>query len=139
MKTFKILNWKKNKNECVFHALTNCGKNLVINDYSDNINIELSDDYEDLKIKVVEFSEDYQYNTPKEKRIKGKKSENEIDKCILVGNEENINKLLFSIGWSNADNIHVYKNPLTENLIDELNAIKWQIEEYLEDIKKLKQ
>ena len=138
MKTFKILNWKKNRNECVFHVLTECGKKLIVNDYSDNINIELSD-VDDLKLKVVEFSEDYQFNIPEEERVKEKKSENEVEKCILVGSIENINKILFSIGWSNTDNFHVYKNPLSESLIDELTFIKHQIEAEIEDYKKLKE
>jgi hypothetical protein len=138
MKTFKILNWKKNRNECVFYVLTECGKNLVIQEYRDNFTIKINNS-DDLKIKVLEFSDDYQYNIPEEQKIKGKKSENEIDKYVLIGNKENINKLLFSIGWSDNNNFHVYKNPLTESLIDELTFIKYQIESEIEDYKKLKE
>lgn len=137
MKTYNISNWKKNRNECVFHVITNCGKKLMINDYSDNIAIKI-EDTEDLKIKVLEFSNDYQYNLPENERIKGKKSDNEIDKCEIIGNEVNVNNLLFSIGWSSKDNFHIYKNPLTESLIDELNQIKWSVEESIEEYKKLK-
>ncbi|WP_439132393.1 hypothetical protein [Polaribacter sp.] len=138
MTTFKILNWKKNRNQCIFQVLTKCGKQLSINDYESNINVEIQDT-EELILKVIQFSDDYQFNIPEEKRIKGKKSENEVEKCLIIGNEENVNNLLFSIGWSNISNFHVYKNPLTESLIDELNQIKWQIESEIEDYKKLKE
>lgn len=138
MATFKILNWKKNRNQCIFQVLTKCGKQLSINDYESNINVEIQDT-EELILKVIQFSEDYQFNIPEEKRIKGKKSKDEVEKCLIIGNEENVNNLLFSIGWSNTSNFHVYKNPLTESLIDELTNIRFQIESDIEDYKKLKE
>ena len=137
MKLFKILSWKKEKGQCVFNVLTECGKTLLVNDYSDSISVNIKET-EDLTLKVIEFSDDFQYHLPENERIKGKKSENEIEKCLIIGNKENINNLLFSIGWSNKEKFQVYKNPLTENLIDELNSIKWYIEESIEEFKKLK-
>jgi len=136
MKTKKIISWKKHPHECGFRVITETGESLFIEDYNSSFIIETNDDLDDIIIEQIEFGKDYQYGTPEEERDPNKLDYSHVDKCKIMGSTYKIQSLLYSIGWSNYNKYHVYKEPIIDDLKDEISRLKNSMEELVELLKK---
>lgn len=129
MNTKKIISWKKHSGECGFRAITDNGENIFIEDYHSKLQIEINDELEDLIIEPIEFGKDYQFDVPEEMKDHNKLDYSYVNECKIKGNTRTIQALLYSIGWSNENNFHRYKEPLIEDLKYEMQWLKNSVEE----------
>lgn len=139
MKILKILSWYKSNDECGFRVITNCGKYIFVEDYPSSFNIQIDKYMNDIELHNIQFSKDHQFNVDEKDKIPNKLDYERIFFCTIKGSENDVKNLLQSIGWSNINKQHVYKSPLTENLIEEMQRIQSYMEETVNDFKKLKE
>lgn len=133
-----ITSWKKHPHECGFHVITKEGNPIFVEDYASSLSINIDDELEQLEIEPLEYGKDYQFDIPEEKKDPNKLDYSHIEKCKISGDSQKIKALLYSIGWSNTNNYHKYKDALIEDVKDEIYRLKSTIEDLTELLKKTK-
>ena len=125
----KIISWRKNSHEIGFNAIVGNGECVFIEDHNTSMEIEVNDELTELTVEPIEFQKDYQWDVPEEKRDANKLDYSHVSKCKISGDSDQVNRLLYSIGWSNVQQHHYYKSPIVEDLKDEINNLKFAMEQ----------